>query len=87
MNTLAFGFGRFTAAACATVITVAGAWAFVSSTASTDRDPFHFPAVMAANAEVRTAQVQARNTASTSRKESLSSGRPASSPIPVCQRG
>jgi hypothetical protein len=51
-------FGRFMAAACATVITATGAWVFVTSSASTERDPFHFAAVMAANAEVRTAQVQ-----------------------------
>ena len=56
MNTLTVGLSRFTAAACATVITAVGAWAFVSSSASIDRDPFHFASTMAANAKVRVAQ-------------------------------
>jgi hypothetical protein len=87
MNTLTVGFARFTAAAFATVITAVGAWAFVNSSASAGRDPFQFAAVMAANAKVRTAQLQARNPASTCRHESRFSGRPVSSPIPVCQNG
>jgi hypothetical protein len=87
MNTLTVGFSRFTAAACATMITAASAWAFVNSTASPERDPFHFATVMAANAQVRTAHVQARNTASICWNKSLSSGRPASSPIRECLRG
>ena len=87
MNTPTVGFTRFAAAACATVITAVGAWAFVDASASADRDPFQFAAVMAANAAVRTAQVQARNDAPTCRNESLFSGRPVSSPIPVCQNG
>ncbi|MBV9726076.1 MAG: hypothetical protein JO299_13020, partial [Gammaproteobacteria bacterium] len=60
MNTSAVTLRRLTAAACATVITAVGAWAFASSTASTDRDPFHFASMMAANAaanaQVRIAQ-------------------------------
>jgi hypothetical protein len=87
MNTPTVGFTRFAAAACATVITAVGAWAFVDASASADRDPFQFAAVMAANAAVRTAQVQARNDARTCRNESLFSDRPVSSPIPVCQNG
>lgn len=87
MNTSIVGFSRFTAAACAMAITAAGAWAFVSSTASTETDPFHFAAVMAANAQVRTAQIQARHAAPTCWNESEFSSRRASSPLPVCKRG
>jgi hypothetical protein len=87
MNTSIVGFSRFTAAACAIVITAAGAWAFESSTASTETDPFHFAAVMAANAQARTAQLQARYAAPTCLNESLVSGPRASSSIPVCKRG
>ena len=61
MNTLTIGLSRFTAAACASVITALGAWAFVSSSASTERDPFQFAAVMAANAQAHSAQLQSRN--------------------------
>jgi len=57
MSTRSVGVSRFVAAAGATVITAVGAWAFVSSTASTDRDPFQFASIMAANAKVRIAQV------------------------------
>jgi len=56
MNTLPIGLSRLTAAICATVITAVSAWAFVSSSASIDRDPFRFASVMAANAKVRIAQ-------------------------------
>jgi hypothetical protein len=66
MNTRV-GLNQFFAAAGATVITAAGAWAFVSGSASIDRDPFQFAATMAANAkahaaQVRVAQVQSRTT-------------------------
>jgi hypothetical protein len=63
MSTLTIGLSRFTAAACATAITALGAWAFVSSTASTERDPFQFAAVMAANAQAHSTQLQSRNKA------------------------
>lgn len=56
MNTLTVRLSRLTAAACATVITAVSAWAFVSSSASIDRDPFHFASIMAANSKVRVAQ-------------------------------
>jgi hypothetical protein len=83
MKNLTVGFSRFTAAACATLITAVGAWAFLDSTASSDRDPFHFAAVMAANAQARNAQLLSRNTAHNC---PLSSARPASL-TPSCQRG
>jgi len=50
---------RFSAAACAAVIAAVSAWAFVSSTASIERDPFRFASIMAANAKVRVVQVTA----------------------------
>jgi len=61
MNTLTIGLSRLTAAACASAITAIGAWAFVSSSASTERDPFQFAAVMAANAQAHSAELQSRN--------------------------
>src|SRR5262249_60723466 len=64
MNTRVVGPSRAFAAVSATVITAVSAWAFVSSTASIERDPFHFASTMAANAKARVAQVQIR-TAST----------------------
>jgi hypothetical protein len=64
MNTRNTGLSRFLAAGSATVITAVSAWAFVSSSASIERDPFHFASVMAANGKVHVAQVQNR-TAST----------------------
>ena len=64
MNTRIVGPSRFLAALSASVITAVGAWAFVSASASVERDPFQFAATMAANAKARVAQVQSR-TAST----------------------
>jgi len=57
MNIRAVRLSRFSAAACATVLTAVSAWAFLSSTASTGSDPFQFAAIMAANARARDAQV------------------------------
>jgi hypothetical protein len=87
MNICTVSFRRCTAVACATVITAVSAWVFVSSSASVGRDPFQFAAVMAANAEVQTLQIQARNATPACWSESLSSGHPTVNPIPVCQRG
>jgi hypothetical protein len=64
MKNRTIGLNRFVAAGSATVITAVSAWAFVSSSASIERDPFHFASIMAANAKVRVAQLQ-RRTAST----------------------
>jgi len=55
MNTLTVRLSRFSAPACATMLTAVSAWAFVNSTASSERDPFQFASVMAANAKVRVA--------------------------------
>jgi hypothetical protein len=57
MNTRIVDLRGFVAAISATVITAVGAWAFVSSTASPERDPFQFASIMAANAKVRIAQL------------------------------
>jgi hypothetical protein len=64
MNTRIVGPSRYVAAAGAVVITAVSAWAFVSSSASIERDPFQFASIMAANAKVRIAQLHSR-TAST----------------------
>jgi predicted outer membrane protein len=90
MITPTASFSRFAAAACATVITAVSAWIFANSSASTARDPFHFAAVMAANAEIRAAQVAQERSRSNARacwNQSLSDGRPPSSSIPECRRG
>ena len=60
MKTRFVGLSRFVAAASATVITVVSAWAFGSSSASIERDPFHFASIMAANAKVQIAQAHSR---------------------------
>jgi len=57
MNTRTIGLSRLVAAASATVITAVSAWAFVSSSASIERDPFQFASIMTANAKVRIAQL------------------------------
>ena len=82
MNTVTTGLSRLAIAACASAITAVSAWAFVDSTASTERDPFHFASTMAANAKMRVAQAQSR-TASTCPNKSQIPGRlPA-----VCLKG
>jgi hypothetical protein len=90
MITPTANFSRLAAAACATVITAVSAWVFANSSAPTERDPFHFAAVMAANAEIRAAQVaqeQSRSNARACWNQSLSDGRPPSSSVPECRRG
>ena len=59
MTTRNVQLSRFSAALCATVIAAVSAWAFVSSTASIERDPFRFASIMEANAKVRVVQVMA----------------------------
>jgi len=56
MSTQTDRLTRFSAPACATMITALSAWAFVNSTASSARDPFQFASIMAANARVHGAQ-------------------------------
>jgi len=56
MNTRTVGVTRFSAPACAAMITAVSAWVFFNSTASGERDPFQFASLMAANAEVHVAQ-------------------------------
>lgn len=88
MSTRFVGLNRFLAAGTATVITAVGGWAFVSSTASTERDPFHFASVMAANAkvrearEVRVAQLPSRTVSTCPNNPEAQDQR-----APVCLRG
>jgi len=87
MNTRTGGLARFTAAACATVITAVSAWAFVNSTASIERDPFRFASVMAENARVRVAQAAAprgEHPADEARDYALPG---LLAPLPVCLKG
>jgi hypothetical protein len=81
MNTVTAKLSRLAIAACASAITAVSAWAFVDSTASLERDPFHFASTMAANAKVRVAQAQSR-TASTCPNKSQIEGRSS-----VCLKG
>ena len=74
---------KSTAAAVATVITAISAWAFVSSSASIDRDPFHFGEVMAANARTQDGPLLTRNFARECWSESLE----ADGVTLVCRRG
>jgi len=83
MNTRTVALSRFTAAACAIVITAVSAWAFVSSTASPERDPFQFASVMASNAKVRIAQL---HNPSVCRHKTGTAGPQASTPA-VCLKG
>ena len=52
MNIQTARLSRFSAPACAVMLTAVSAWAFVISTASSERDPFQFASVMGANAKV-----------------------------------
>ena len=85
MNTRTVALSRFTAAACVALITAVSAWAFVSSTASPERDPFQFASVMASNAKVRIAQLR-NPSASICRHKPGTSGPQASTPA-VCLTG
>jgi hypothetical protein len=58
MNTRPVRLSRFTAPACATMMTAVSVWAFVNSTASGERDPFQFASIMAAHAKMRGAQTR-----------------------------
>jgi hypothetical protein len=59
MNPRTIRLSRFSASACATMITAVSAWAFVNSSDSGERDPFQFASVMAAHAHLRIAQTAA----------------------------
>jgi hypothetical protein len=61
MSTRVVGLSRIVAAAGATVITAVSAWAFVSSSASIERDPFQFASIMSANAKAHIVQLQSRS--------------------------
>jgi hypothetical protein len=87
MNTPTVGLNRIAAAACAIAITAVSGLAFVSSTASSERDPFHFAAVMAANAQVRSASLVAFNDGPACWNETVTSARSASGTAHICLRG
>jgi hypothetical protein len=57
MRTRIVGLNRIVAAVAAAGITALSGWAFVSSTASIERDPFQFASIMNANAKVHGVQV------------------------------
>jgi hypothetical protein len=82
MSTRVVGLNRLVAAASAAVITAVGGWAFVSSTASTERDPFHFASVMHANAQVRVAQTPSRTVSTCPNNPEAQDQR-----APACLRG
>ena len=82
MNTRVVGPSRAFAAVSAAVITAVSAWAFVSSSASIERDPFHFASIMAANASVRVAQVSGHTAATCPNNPEARDPR-----APVCLRG
>lgn len=82
MSTRIVSLNRFVAAATATVITAASSWAFVSSTASVDRDPFQFASVMSTNAKVRIAQLSRRTVSACPNNPEAQDQR-----APVCLRG
>lgn len=84
MKNLTVDLSRITAAVGAAVISAVSVWAFVSSTATSERDPFHFAAVMASNARAHATQVQAHNKPPST---SPSASRQATNPIKVCQSG
>ena len=84
MNTRAVRLSRFSAAACATVVTALSAWAFVSSTASTERDPFQFASIMAANAKARVAQTAVPHRDRLPREVRVSGLPGLLAPVPAC---
>jgi hypothetical protein len=86
MNTPTLGLTRIAAATCAALITSVSALAFVNSTTSSERDPFHFAAVMAANAQARSGSLLTSNTAPACWNEPVSSPYASSSPTHVCRR-
>jgi hypothetical protein len=82
MNTRVVSPSRLVAAATAAVLTAVSGWAFVSSTASSERDPFQFASVMAANAQVRVAQAYSHPASTCPNNPEAQDHR-----SPVCLRG
>jgi len=87
MNVMSTLTVHATAAALATVITAIGAWAFVSASASVDRDPFHFAKVMAANAQAQQGPLLTRNFERDCWTRSLGTDSPKPGRTIVCRRG
>ena len=82
MSTRTVGLNRLVAAVSATVITAVSSWAFVSSTASPERDPFRFASIMSANAKVHLAQLQGRTVSACPNNPEAQDHR-----APACLRG
>jgi hypothetical protein len=82
MNTRDVAPSRVLAAATAAVITAVSAWAFVSSSASIERDPFHFASIMAANARAHVALVHSGTTSKCPNNPEAQDQR-----APVCLKG
>jgi predicted dienelactone hydrolase len=87
MTTPTVSLNRIAAAACAIAITAVSGLAFLNSTASSERDPFHFAAVMAANAKARSASLVAFHNVPACWNETVTSARPPSSPAHICVKG
>jgi hypothetical protein len=87
MNVMSTLTVQVTAAAVATVITAIGAWAFVSASASVDRDPFHFAETMAANARAQQGPLLTRNFERDCWTRSLGEDSPRPAHTIVCRRG
>jgi hypothetical protein len=84
MNTPTVRLSRFSAAACATAITAVSAWSFVSSSASIDRDPYQFAAIMAKNADAHLAQTAASQRDRLPQQVRVSALPGLVAPVPVC---
>ena len=87
MNAQITSFKNITIGACAAIITAVSSWAFVTSSASVGRDPFQFAAVMAANAQARSAQYQAQNLTRACASEFVSSDDATTSTAATCRNG
>jgi hypothetical protein len=82
MNTRVISPSRLVAAASAAFLTALSGWAFVSSTSSSERDPFRFASIMAANAQVRIVQAYSRTASTCPNNPEARDHR-----APVCVRG
>jgi hypothetical protein len=82
MTTRSVDLSCFIAAASAMVITAVSAAAFVSSSASIERDPFRFASIVTASVEVQVVQSHGRTPSACPNNPEASDHR-----APVCLRG
>jgi hypothetical protein len=87
MNTPTIRLNRFSAAAGAMMITAVSAWAFVNSTASIERDPFRFAAIMVTNAKANSAQPAGPHVDYLSREVRVYGRTGLLAPFPLCLTG